>query len=67
VSAILGGSVLWLYQPYVTFCIIKGFMREIDYVEEVRPTIKSAIMRSIRNGMNVVSKTSHEEDKKLSD
>jgi hypothetical protein len=39
---------VWWTQPHfgANFCVLKGFMRETDFVEEVRPTVRRSVERS---------------------
>jgi hypothetical protein len=45
--AVAGLFVVWWNQPYfgANVCLLKGFMRERDFVEEIRPTIRRIVSR----------------------
>jgi hypothetical protein len=44
---VAGLFVVWWNQPYfgANVCLLKGFMRERDFVEEIRPTIRGIVSR----------------------
>lgn len=44
---VAGLFVVWWNQPYfgANVCLLKGFMRECDFVEEIRPTIQSIVTK----------------------
>ena len=51
----LGLLVVWWNQPYfgANVCLLTGFMRERDFVEEMRPTLLEIVERNMRRQQGV--------------